>query len=43
MPCRLPKSLYVGPAPFGLADVAGTVPVGRRGETARERLGTSNA
>ena len=25
--------------PFGLAAIAGTVPVGRRGETARERLG----
>ena len=33
------ESLYVGPRPFGLADVAGTVPVGRRGETARQRLG----
>lgn len=32
------ESVYVGPAPFGLADVAGTVPVGRRGETARERI-----
>ncbi|HET6968028.1 MAG TPA: DUF4188 domain-containing protein [Ornithinibacter sp.] len=32
------ESLYAGPAPFGLAAVAGTVPVGRRGETARERL-----
>lgn len=33
------ESMYVGPRPFGLADVAGTVPAGRRGETARERLG----
>ena len=33
------ESLYVGPRPFGLADVAGTVPVGRRGDTARQRLG----
>lgn len=32
------ESLYAGPAPFGLASIAGTVPVGRRGETARERL-----
>ncbi|HOB79879.1 MAG TPA: DUF4188 domain-containing protein [Ornithinibacter sp.] len=32
------ESLYAGPAPFGLADVGGTVPVGRRGETARERI-----
>jgi Domain of unknown function (DUF4188) len=32
------ESLYAGPAPFGLADVAGTAPVGRRGETARERI-----
>lgn len=37
------ESLYAGPAPFGLADVAGTVPVGRRGETARERLDASHA
>jgi hypothetical protein len=33
------ESVYVGPRPFGLADVAGSVPVGRRGETARQRLG----
>ena len=33
------ESLYVGPRPFGLADVAGTVPVSRRGESARQRLG----
>ena len=33
------ESLYGGPGAFGLADIAGTVPVGRRGETARERLG----
>lgn len=32
------ESLYAGPAPSGLADVAGAVPVGRRGETARERI-----
>lgn len=32
------ESLYAGPPPFGLADVSGTVPVGRRGETARERI-----
>ena len=32
------ESLYAGPAPFGLADVGGTGPVGRRGETARERI-----
>lgn len=33
------ESMYGGPRPFGLADVAGTVGVGRRGETARERIG----
>lgn len=33
------ESIYSGPRPFGLADLAGTVPVGRRGETARERMG----
>lgn len=37
------ESLYAGPAPFGLASVAGTVPAGRRGESARERLGSSAA
>lgn len=35
------ESVYAGPRPFGLADVAGAVPVGRRGETARERIGRS--
>jgi hypothetical protein len=33
------ESLYAGPRPFGLAAIAGTVPVGRRGETAGERMG----
>ncbi len=33
------ESIYGGPGPFGLADLAGTVPVGRRGETARARMG----
>ncbi|MBR7744522.1 DUF4188 domain-containing protein [Phycicoccus sp. BSK3Z-2] len=33
------ESLYAGPRPFGLADLAGVVPARRRGETARERLG----
>ncbi len=33
------ESVYAGPRPFGLANIAGTVPVGRRGETARERIG----
>jgi hypothetical protein len=33
------ESLYGGPGAFGLASLAGSVPVGRRGETARERLG----
>ena len=31
--------IYAGPRPFGLGTLAGTVPVGRRGETARERMG----
>ena len=34
------ESVYAGPAPFGLASIAGTVPVGRRGDTARERFET---
>ncbi len=33
------ESVYAGPGPFGLADLAGTVPVGRRGEAARQRMG----
>ncbi len=33
------ESIYSGPGPFGLAAIAGAVPVGRRGETARERMG----
>ncbi|MCA0295587.1 MAG: DUF4188 domain-containing protein [Actinobacteria bacterium] len=33
------ESMYAGPRPLGLAAVAGAVPAGRRGETARERLG----
>ncbi|MGL4175783.1 MAG: monooxygenase family protein [Dermatophilaceae bacterium] len=37
------ESLYVGPGPFGLAAIAGSVPVGRRGETARERIGRHSA
>jgi Domain of unknown function (DUF4188) len=32
------ESLYAGPAPFGLASIAGTVPVRGRGESARQRL-----
>jgi hypothetical protein len=32
------ESVYAGPAPFGLAAIAGTVPVARRGDTARERI-----
>ncbi len=34
------ESVYAGPRPFGLADLAGTVPVGRRGEAARQRMGS---
>ena len=33
------ESVYAGAAPFGLGAVAGTVPVSRRGEGARERMG----
>ena len=33
------ESVYAGAAPFGLGAVAGTIPVSRRGEHARERLG----
>ncbi|QKE84210.1 DUF4188 domain-containing protein [Arthrobacter sp. NEB 688] len=33
------ESVYAGPKPFGLAKVAGVLPVGRRGQTARQRLG----
>ncbi len=33
------ESIYGGPRPFGLAGLAGTVPVGRRGETAAQRMG----
>ncbi|NHA68173.1 hypothetical protein EPD83_008920 [Phycicoccus sp. CMS6Z-2] len=32
------ESVYAGPATLGLGRVAGTVPVRRRGETARQRL-----
>ncbi len=33
------ESVYAGPRPFGLADVAGAIPVARRGEVARARMG----
>ena len=32
------ESLYAGPADFGLAALDGVVPVGQRGERARERM-----
>lgn len=32
------ESIYAGPSTFGLASLAGTVPVAGRGERARERL-----
>ncbi|GAA1267853.1 DUF4188 domain-containing protein [Kitasatospora nipponensis] len=32
------ESIYVAMPPYGLAAASGVVPVGRRGETARERL-----
>ena len=34
------ESVYAGPQPFGLARVAGVLPVGRRGESARQRMGS---
>ncbi len=37
------ESLYSGPKPLGLAALAGTVPVRRRGETARQRMGSGLA
>ncbi|WP_392542650.1 monooxygenase family protein [Oryzobacter telluris] len=37
------ESIYSGPKPFGLAGLSGTMPVGRRGETARERMGRPGA
>ncbi len=33
------ESVYAGAKPFGLAAVAGTIPVSRRGEGARQRMG----
>lgn len=33
------ESAYAGPKPFGLASLAGVVPMGRRGEVARARMG----
>lgn len=33
------ESVYAGARPFGLGAVAGTVPVARRGERARDRVG----
>lgn len=34
------ESIYAGPARFGLAALDGVVPIGRRGEHARERMGS---
>lgn len=34
------ESVYSGPKPLGLADLAGVLPVRRRGDTARQRMGT---
>jgi hypothetical protein len=39
VPAHGAESIYSGPKPLGLASIAGTIPVGRRGETARQRLG----
>ncbi len=35
------ESLYATDRPYGLGTVAGVVPVGRRGESARERIGST--
>ena len=37
------ESLYATERPYGLGAVAGVVPVGRRGESARERIGGTAA
>ena len=37
------ESVYATERPYGLGAVAGVVPVGRRGETARERIGSNLA
>lgn len=37
------ESAYVGPKPRGLASIAGTVPIARRGERARERMRSGTA
>jgi hypothetical protein len=37
------ESLYATERPFGLGTVAGVVPVGRRGESAHERIGSTVA
>lgn len=34
------ESIYSGPRPFGLAGIAGVLPVGRRGEQASQRMGS---
>ena len=34
------ESVYSGPRPLGLAAIAGTLPVRRRGDTARQRMGS---
>ena len=38
VPAGQHESAYVGPKPLGLASIAGTVPIARRGERARERM-----
>lgn len=38
VPAGAVESIYSGPRPFGLARLAGVIPVRRRGETARERM-----
>jgi hypothetical protein len=41
VPAGAVESIYVGGAQTGFGRAVGTVPVGRRGRTARERLGSS--
>ena len=41
VPAGAHESVYVDVPPTGLAAAAGVVPVGRRGDTARERLGAA--
>ncbi|MFF2662299.1 DUF4188 domain-containing protein [Kitasatospora sp. NPDC058032] len=39
VPAGSHEAIYIDMPPYGLAEATGTVPVARRGETARERMG----